>query len=115
MIDWELIRTNWNKDYGTKFQNRKEFLGSFYKEYKSCSKIAKMLIVSPSSVNKALKKDGTKLLNKGHHFPSSKQKVILDMDTSGMTISEIVKTTKLTSQYVWLLLRKFKKKYKKMR
>ena len=115
MIDWNLIRKNWNEDYKTEFQNRKEFLGSLYKEYQSCPKIAKMLIVSSPAVRIALQKEGIELLDKGHRFPSSKQKVILDMDTSEMTISEIVKTTKLTSQYVWLLLRKFKKKYKKMR
>lgn len=115
MIDWDLIRKNWNEDYGTKFQNRKEFLGDLYKEYKSCPKIAEMLIVSPFSVNQRLKKDGTKLLDKGHRFPSSKQKIILDIDTSKMTISEIVKATKLSNQYIWFLLQKFKKKYRKKR
>ena len=113
MIDWDLIRTNWNKNYRTGFQNRKEFLRNLYEKYKSCPKIAEMLIISSRSVNQTLKKDRIKLLNRGHRFPSSKQKIILDMDTSGMTINEIVKATKLSNQYVRFLLQKFRKKYKK--
>ena len=115
MIDWDLMRENWNKDYKTEFQDIKEFLGSLYKKYKSCPKIADILIVSPYSVNRALRKNGIKLLDKGHRFPSPKQKTILDMDCVGMAINEIVEITGLTSQYVWMLLRRFKKEYKRRR
>ncbi len=115
MIDWNASRIAWNRDHKTNYKTRKEFLSALYDEFRACGKAAKAICVSHSSVSQAMKEDGTKLLPKGWRLPTPRQKLIIDLDTKNLTKKEIVEITGLDGNYCWVLLKKFKKTWKKLK
>lgn len=112
MIDWDLIRKNWNRDHKTKFLCRKELIENLYAKYKTCTKVGDLLLVSKTTIHFAMKKDNLKLLCKGRRLPTEKQNLILKLNTSQMTVKEIAKKAGITSDYTGILLKRFKKEYK---
>ena len=115
MIAWTETRIRWNKDHRTNYSTRKEFLIELYKKYPSVHRIAQKIYINANSILKAMVADDIKRLPKGHRFPSSAMELIIELDTRKMTRREIAEKTGLSSQYIWVLLKRFKKSWKKLK
>lgn len=113
MIDWEGTRLAYNRDNGTSYKTRKEFLTELYKKMPSTHKITNVIYVSAMAILKALRRDGIKIGERGHRYPSPGVKKILAIDTKNKTRAEIAKITGLTNQYCWILLRDLKLPWRK--
>jgi len=105
MIDWDLIRTNYNKRHKTSYKTTRKFLQGLYNIHKSCYKIADKVFVSANAVNVTMHKLKIKLLPKGHRHPSKKLLAILAQPTEAMYIGEIVKKIGVERSYAQSLLR----------
>ncbi len=114
-IDWNATRIAWNRDYGTDFVTRKEFLNVLYDKDKSATKIGKSLHISNHVILNAMREDGLKILPKGHRFPTSAQKLMLSLNTKDMTLKEIQAATGFTKNRCWLLLKRLNLSWKRVR
>jgi transposase len=114
-IDWDAIRTAWNRDYGTNFVTRKRFLKTLYDKDKSATKMGEKLCISNRVILNAMREDNLKILPKGHHFPTPAQRFMLSLNTKDMTMKEIEVATGFTGSHCWQLLKKLDLSWKRVR
>jgi hypothetical protein len=115
MIDWDLNRRTWNKDHKTDYKTRRELLIALYAEHKTYKKVGEVLCVAGMSVLRAIHEEGIQMLPRGHRFPSLKQQAVLALDTTNMYRWQIAERVGITPQHAWILLTRFKKKWKRLR
>ena len=114
-IDWYSNRLAFNRDNGTNYATRKEFLSGVYKKYPTTLKSGDAIKISMTSFLRAMVQEGIPRLPKGHRFPSLAQSAILELDTTYMYRWQIAEKTGLTTSHVWILLKRFNKKWKKLK
>ena len=114
-IDWYANRIAYNRDNGTNYKTRYEFIAGVYKKYPTSLKSGDAIKISSASFLRAMVQEGIPRLPKGHRFPSPAQLAVLEMDTAGMYRWQVALQAKITPQHAWLLLTRFNKKWKKLK
>lgn len=114
-IDWDANRLAYNRDHGTNYKTRYEFIAGVYKKHPTSLKSSNAIKISSASFLRAVVQEGIPRLPKGHRFPSQAQLAVMEMDTDGMYRWQVALQAKITMQHAWLLLTRFKKQWKKLK
>ena len=87
MIDWEEIRTGFNREYNAEFETLCELLKVLYEETKSTMRMEKIIGVSSFSLRTKMKGFGIVMAKQGgHNFLGVSKKLILE------TPNDVLKT-----------------------
>lgn len=111
-IDFEELRTGYNRIYDTDYRTVKSLLLGLYNDDPNVKKIAGTLGVSHVTLRSEMTRQGVKLLPKGHRGePKALRDIRALGDVSEMTCDDIAFRVGFSSQYVGMLLNENKIAY----